>query len=102
MGALRKGIRGVDLSRFCAPLLYNMSGVPPNAPQPPRERYGPRLRYPLSPGAFLRPPSVLIRSGARPPASVISLRLDTVGNRFFCCRLLTVHENEFGIGEENR
>ena len=38
-GAGTKGKRGAELSRFCAPLLYNMSGVPPNVPpRRPRER----------------------------------------------------------------
>jgi CheY-like chemotaxis protein len=36
--ALEATRRGVELSRFCAPLLYNVSGVPPTPPRSPGGR----------------------------------------------------------------
>jgi hypothetical protein len=38
-GGREEGERDAELSRFCAPLLYNISGVPPKRPpKTPRER----------------------------------------------------------------
>src|SRR5262249_2174446 len=50
VGAVRKGKRGAELSRFCAPLLIFVSGVPPDVPPMSQGTLGPGREVLLLPG----------------------------------------------------